>query len=210
MRVSWKRAVLNCRIKDNSTRGVSGSLGDDVGDRGQFFVPLCRSHPDAYVDRTVVCDPRENYLISRDARISDRADAYNLCRLLRLDELKEVYQAGEDHRAVFKASAQHYLRCRKQQIALKQKIKATVRCWGVLDVGGDRIYKRSGREDDLDRLSNPKVERQLPRPVPDAGHCSRYAVRPVTESLLGKHRRIRLVTEQIEGPGKPPVPNWSP
>jgi transposase len=116
---------------------------------------------DAYVDRTVVCDPRENYLISRDARKSDRADAYNLCRLLRLEELKEVYQAEEDHRAVFKASAQHYLRCRKQQVALKQKIKATFRRWGVLDVSGDRIYKTNGREDYLNRLSNPEVERQL-------------------------------------------------
>ncbi len=116
---------------------------------------------DAYVDRTVVCDPRENYLISRDARKSDRADAYNLCRLLRLEELKEVYQAEEDHRAVFKASAQHYLRCRKQQVALKQKIKATFRRWGVLDVSGDRIYKSKGREHYLDQLSSPEVERQL-------------------------------------------------
>jgi hypothetical protein len=44
-----------------------------------------------YVDRTLVCDPRENFLISRDSRKGDVSDAYNLCWLLRLGELKEVY-----------------------------------------------------------------------------------------------------------------------
>jgi transposase len=39
---------------------------------------------DPYVDEVFVCDPRENPLISRRARKSDRADAYALCRLLRL------------------------------------------------------------------------------------------------------------------------------
>jgi transposase len=116
---------------------------------------------DPYVDRTVVCDPRENFLISREARKSDRADAYNLCRLLRMGELKEVYQAEDDHRAVFKASAQHYLRCRDHQVALKQQIKSVFRGWGVLEIDGDRVYKPDGREDYLDRLSQSKVERQL-------------------------------------------------
>ena len=54
------------------------------------------------MDEIYVCDPRENALISQNARKSDRADVYNLCRLLRLDELKEVYHPTEDHRAVFK------------------------------------------------------------------------------------------------------------
>lgn len=80
-----------------------------------------------HVDEVIVCDPRENALISRNSAKSDVADAYNLCRLLRLGELKRVYQAEDDHRAVFKASAQHYIDLRKQQIALKQKIKSTFR-----------------------------------------------------------------------------------
>lgn len=52
-----------------------------------------------YVDEVLVCDPRENDLISRSMHKSDAADAYALCRLLRLGELKAVYQAEEDHRA---------------------------------------------------------------------------------------------------------------
>jgi transposase len=116
-----------------------------------------------YVDRVLVCDPRENYLISRDARKSDKADAYNLCRLLRMGELQEVYQAEEDHRAVFKATAQHYLDCRSQQVALKQKIKAAFRRWGILDLEGQQVYSKTGRSDYLEQISQPEIARQLRR-----------------------------------------------
>ena len=79
----------------------------------------------------LVCDPGENRLLSHNPTKSDEADAYNLCRLLRLGELQEVYQAKDDRRAVFKAAAQRcsagvlfeHLSPRKQQVALKQKIK---------------------------------------------------------------------------------------
>ena len=60
---------------------------------------------DPYVDKVLVCDPRENRLVSQNARKSDAADAYALCQLLRLGELHEVYQSDDDHRAVFKAAA---------------------------------------------------------------------------------------------------------
>lgn len=116
-----------------------------------------------YVDRVLVCDPRENFLISRDARKSDVSDAYSLCRLLRLGELEEVYHAEEDHRAAFKATAQHYLDCRGQQVALKQKIKATYRRWGVFDLKGQRVYSKAGRSDYLGRISDSEVISQLQR-----------------------------------------------
>lgn len=118
---------------------------------------------DPYVDHVLVCDPRENYLISRDARKSDVSDAYNLCRLLRLGELQEVYQAEEDHRAAFKTTAQHYLDCRGQQVALKQKIKATFRRWGVFDLEGQQVFSTNRRTGYLDRISQPEVTSQLRR-----------------------------------------------
>jgi len=116
-----------------------------------------------YVDRTLVCDARENFLISRDGRKGDISDAYDLCRLLRLGELQEVYQAEEDHRAVFKAAAQHYLDCRGQQVALKQKIKATFRRWGVLDLEGQKVYSTEGRTRYLEQIAQPEVTSQLQR-----------------------------------------------
>jgi len=116
---------------------------------------------DPHVEEVLVCDPRENQLLSRNPHKSDEADAYNLCRLLRLGNLQEVYHASDDTRAVFKAAAQRYLSLRKQQVALKQKIKATFRRWGVLDVEGQRIYSEEGRKDYLGRLDRPEVTEQL-------------------------------------------------
>lgn len=118
---------------------------------------------DPYVDRVLVCDARENFLISRDGRKDDVSDAYNLCRLLRLGELQEVYQSADDHRAVFKATAQHYLDCRDRQVALKQKIKAVFRRWGVLDLEGQTIYSTDGRKQYLDQIAQPEIIRQLRR-----------------------------------------------
>lgn len=114
-----------------------------------------------YVDEVLICDPRENHLISRSAHKSDRADAYNLCRLLRLGELNEVYHAEKDHRAIFKAAARHYLDVRKQQTALKQKIKATFRAWGVMNVKGKRLYHPEGRKDYLPCLPHEAIRDQL-------------------------------------------------
>jgi transposase len=116
---------------------------------------------DPYVDEVFVCDPKENPLISRNPHKSDAADVYNLCRLLRLGGLHQVYQAADDDRAIFKAAAQRYLDLRKQQVALKQKIKATFRRWGVLRVEGARLYSAAGREAYLDRLSHPEIACQL-------------------------------------------------
>ena len=118
---------------------------------------------DPYLDRTLVCDARENFLVSREGRKSDKADAYKLCRLLRLGELQEVYQAREDHRAVFKAVAQHYLDCRDRQVALKQKIKAVYRRWGILDLEGQTVYSQDGRGRYLDQVTRPEIAGQLQR-----------------------------------------------
>jgi hypothetical protein len=63
-----------------------------------------------YVADVFICDPRENALIGRSAHKRDELDSAKLCRLLRLGELKRVYQPTDDHRAVFKTSVQTYLR----------------------------------------------------------------------------------------------------
>jgi len=76
-----------------------------------------------HVDEIVISDPRETPLISRNAMKRDKLDVKNLCRLLRLGELKQVYHPEEDHRAIFKAAAQQYIDFRNQETSLKQKIQ---------------------------------------------------------------------------------------
>jgi len=72
-----------------------------------------------YVTDVIPCDPKENALIYRSSVKKDKVDTKKLCRLLRLGELKRVYHPESDDRALFKASAQHYIDFRDQQIAPK-------------------------------------------------------------------------------------------
>lgn len=116
---------------------------------------------DGLVDRTVVCDPRENYLISRSARKDDEADAKALARLLRLGEVKEVYQPENDRRALFKQAAGHYTDIRDQQRALKQKIKARLKRWGLWNIPSTKVYSKSGRTAYLESLSHERVRTQV-------------------------------------------------
>ena len=106
-----------------------------------------------YVDEIIVCDPRQCALIRRNAHKNDDNDVYNLCRLLRLGELKGVYHPEEDHRATFKSAVQHYLDLRDQQRGLKTKIKAKFRGAGVMEVYGDRAYGAKHRAWYLDQIN---------------------------------------------------------
>ena len=116
-----------------------------------------------YVNQVIVCDPKENALIYKSPKKNDKIDTRNLCRLLRLGEFKAVYQPQSDQRAIFKAAVQHYLDLRDQLSALKNKIKATYRRWGVIDVFTDSVYRPNGREKYLQRIAHLPIRSQLQR-----------------------------------------------
>lgn len=113
------------------------------------------------VDRILVCDPRENPLISRSIRKGDGPDAKALARLLRMGELNEVYQPASDRRAVYKQACNHYMDLRDQQRKLKQKIKSRLRRWGLYHIEGSEVYSQSGREAYLERLEHPRIRSQV-------------------------------------------------
>lgn len=115
-----------------------------------------------HVTEVLVCDPRHNALIYGGGLKRDTVDTEKLCRLLRLGELKQVYHAQEDHRAIFKASVQHYLDLRDQQVVLKLKIKAMYRHWGVIRIEGESVYGH-GRTEYLKQVSSPVVQDELKR-----------------------------------------------
>ena len=58
-----------------------------------------------YATQLIVCDPRHNPLISRGNK-DDYKSAADLCRLLRLGELVEVFYPDQEHRANFKIMVQ--------------------------------------------------------------------------------------------------------
>jgi transposase len=137
----------------------------------------------AYVTDVIPCDPKENALIYKSSIKRDKVDTKKLCRLLRLGELKRVYHPESDHRALFKASVQHYIDLRDQQIALKQKIKAMYRHWGVIDVSGETIYSGAKRHDYLDQLKHLDIRNQLNR---------LYAIMDETESMQKKAKKAMI------------------
>lgn len=116
-----------------------------------------------YVTEVIPCDPIENALIFKSPHKRDKVDTKKLCRLLRLGELNRVYHPENDHRALFKAAANHYIDLRDQLIALKQKIKAMYRHWGIIDVSGMAVYSPKGREDFLRLVKHVYIYNQLHR-----------------------------------------------
>lgn len=127
-----------------------------------------------YVTEVIPCDPKENALIYKSSNKRDKVDTRKLCRLIRLGELKRVYHPENDERAIFKAAAQHYIDLRDQQIALKQKIKAMYRHWGIIDVAGEAVYSMTKRHDYLKQVKHLSIKNQLNR---------LYSVMDETESM---------------------------
>jgi transposase len=115
------------------------------------------------VNKVFICDPRENALIYKSSKKHDKVDTKKLCRLLRLNEFKEVYRPENDQRAIFKAAVQHYSDFRDQLVALKQKIKATYRQWGVIDVFTEAVYSTRSRDKFLNQVSHKPIYLQLNR-----------------------------------------------
>lgn len=115
------------------------------------------------MDELIVCDPKENDLISKDVHKCDGVDTYSLCRLTRLGELKRVYQAEEDHRAIFKEAALEYVKLRDAQRSCKTKIKAKYRRWGVHEIDGQWVYHERARAGYLKQVRERAIRRQLKR-----------------------------------------------
>lgn len=117
---------------------------------------------DQHLDELVVCDPKQNYWISRSARKGDGIDTVKLARLLRMGELAPVWHPPQkNRRALFAAAARHYIAMRRHQVRLKAQMKALYRRWGTLRVEGESIYSDQGRQAYLDQVEDKQIHRQL-------------------------------------------------
>jgi transposase len=116
-----------------------------------------------YVTDVLIADPKRNPSISQNAMKGDKVDVRQLCRLLRLNELKRVYHPEDDERAVFKAAVQQYIDFRDQETTLKRKLKAKFRGWGIQDLEGSHVYNPKKRGDFLGRVKHKAIQNQLSR-----------------------------------------------
>lgn len=134
-----------------------------------------------HVQEVIVCDPRENYRISRHHHKCDEEDGYTLAHLHRLGALKKVWQPSSDARAVFKCAAQAYLDAVGRQTELKLQLKAHYRQWGVIPTGS-RVYG-PGRAQWLGLVKQAGVRAQLQL---------LYQILDVALELEGKSRRLMV------------------
>jgi transposase len=85
-----------------------------------------------YVDELIVCDPRENTLISRGENKNDGLDTLALCRLLRLGQLKEVWRPKQmGLRRVFFHQVKESHRLTKTMAIHKRQLGDGLRHWGI-------------------------------------------------------------------------------
>jgi len=152
----------------------------------------------------IVCDPRRNESVHRDAFKNDDRDVAELCRLLWLGQLKGVYHAQEDARAVFKALVQQYLELRDTQVELKQQLKAKYHRWGVTAVEGDRVYSSTDRERYLDQIGEPSVRHLLQRLYALLDVAVKQQA-DVYREMLARGRQYQEIVEFMKIPGVGPV-----
>lgn len=85
-----------------------------------------------YVDKLIICEPRHNQLISQNGNKNDRLDTINLCKLLRLGELKPVWRPKKmGRRRLFYQQVKEYHRLGKILTAQKNQLQASLRHWGI-------------------------------------------------------------------------------
>jgi transposase len=107
-----------------------------------------------YCQTVLACDPMENRLVSRNAQKRDEIDVQSLCRLRRLNEVKEVYHTPDEDRFAFKAAVQYYLDLQKDRVRSKNKIKGIYARLGIW-APGESIYSAKDRSHYLSQVSHP-------------------------------------------------------
>lgn len=115
------------------------------------------------VARLVVCEPRHNRLIHGNRDKCDEQDVRDLCLLLRLDKLKEVWLGTDRARQIHRELVYELLNWRDAQRELKALIKARYRQWGVLRVAGKTLFTLAGRGSYLAQLPGDEERRILAR-----------------------------------------------
>ncbi len=114
----------------------------------------------SHVTELVVCDPRQNARISRSGNKNDVEDAYKLCCLLRMGELKPVYHSDVSHRVDFKIAVQQYLSFREDHARVKRQIKAKYQQAGLVRTAGTKLFHPTQRRHYLGQLPS-KTRQQI-------------------------------------------------
>jgi len=114
----------------------------------------------SYVDKLIVCEPRHNRLISQNANKNDRLDTIQLCKLLRLGELKPVWTPKKmGKRRLYHQQVKEYYRISKALTRNKNQLQSSLRHWGIsVDLSPGDYQRPAGI---AGQIANPGLAEEL-------------------------------------------------
>jgi transposase len=115
------------------------------------------------VERLILCEPRHNRLIFGHQNKNDEKDVHDLCLLLAMNKVKEVWMGENRDRQIHRELVHELLHWRDTQRELKALLKARYRQWGVLRVEGKQLFSPVGRESYLEKLPGEEERHILRR-----------------------------------------------
>lgn len=113
-----------------------------------------------FVSEVIVSHSRTLAWIGKDSNKDDSIDARKLAELLRLNRTHPVYCETAESRRRFKQLVAHHEDLSREQARLKSKIKARLRCLGMIRFDA-RLFTRSGQSALLDELKDLFVKLML-------------------------------------------------
>jgi transposase len=112
-----------------------------------------------YVDRLIICDPKQNHWIARDDHANDQSSAVKLGKLLLGEYIKPIVHPDQ-HSAELRSLFLHYFDLNQQVVRFKCKAKSKYRQVGIR-VAGAKIYDERNRDEWLGRLDDqPAIAHQ--------------------------------------------------
>lgn len=112
------------------------------------------------VKRVVVSHPQSLAWIAKDARKCDKLDARKLADLLRCGLTHEIFLPVDQARRTFKQIVRHFDETTRAQAKLKAKIKARLRCQGIIE-RGEQVFTGAGRAEVFTQISDKFLRRMF-------------------------------------------------
>lgn len=112
------------------------------------------------VSEVVVSHPRTLSWIAKDSNKTDSIDARKLAELLRMNLVHPVYSEQNNEPRTFKQLVTHYEQMSREQARLKSKIKARLRCLGIIRKD-DELFSAAGQSELLDSICEREIKQMI-------------------------------------------------
>src|ERR1700730_3745928 len=185
-------------------KGLGKELGWEIQvhlEAGEL-APWVREVIKPYVKSVDISHSRDNAWIANDPNKNDRADAYKLAELLRMNRYRPVYYSEDQSRREFKQLVQHYDDLTGQEVKLKLKIKSRLRVQGVIIHKG-WVYTGQRFAKALEQVKSPEIRKsieQLHKGLKNTLEIREEALKLIREAGK-KFPEIKLFEEGVPGVG---------